>query len=175
MRLRSLIAVIAACGATSCGAVTEPSRIDVVLETEASVIQARQDTSIQIASGRPIVWLSMTVPLTIRNAGDRTIYFRPCGAKVLEQRQGDGTWHRAWSPICPAILSPPDSVVAGSEWRGDLRVMGARSGPGGPPFDAESVAGTYRIVLHATTSAAGLPVGSIEELRVSSRPFRVQQ
>lgn len=94
--------------------------------------------------------LRVDIPYTFENRTGRRVFLVNCNStfNILLQREQDGEWKNAWSPLLPSCLSPPIVIEANATFADILRVWGAPpdSTNWGPNFDVADPSGVYRIV-----------------------------
>ena len=96
------------------------------------------------------VGLRVEIPYTFTNrTGDR-VYLVNCNGSfsIHLEREQDGEWKHAWSPVHNLCLSPPIVVEPNGTFSDTLNVWGAPpdSLHIGPSFDVADPSGVYRIV-----------------------------
>jgi len=160
MSLRGWTAFLAAAGwaATGCSSTTEPHVVRATVTVQQITV-----TATRLVAGT-VTWVNFTVPAAIRNDGGTALTFYYC-ASSIEGRVG-AEWSTVWSPIC-ALGSARTVEIAPGETRSITVDVGAAvAGPGGPTWERDAVAGTYRL-------AVGLVTPGLNGLipRLTSNPF----
>ncbi len=125
---------------------------------------------------------TLSIVATYTNDTDQVVFIEPCGggAPFSLQKQVDGQWQLAYSPICPMILVPPLEIAAGESYTDTLEIREPREANVAPSFSVAPIAGTYRLVysIYGTwtgdTPGAGLGEQLSEERRVSNE-FEVRE
>ena len=110
------------------------------------------------------------IPYTFTNRTGRTVYLANCngGFGLHLDRDDNGTWRTAWSPVLLLCLSPPIVIGRHARFTDTLCVQGARPGTDvRPEFDLDDPSGTYRIVWDAAYSSSGPDIPL--EARISNR------
>jgi hypothetical protein len=93
--------------------------------------------------------LHARIPYVFTNRTGGTVSITNCrGLFALHlEREANGSWHPAWSPVLLGCLSAAIVIENNAEYRDTVDVWGAP--PGGnsyPQFDKQDPTGTYRIV-----------------------------
>ena len=94
--------------------------------------------------------IEVDIVTTFTNHTNDTVRLHPCGqsqpAFTLE-KWVDGAWQPAYNQVCPAILNlNPPSVAPHSARTDTARVRAMTGASAAPRFEAEPIAGTYRVV-----------------------------
>ena len=94
--------------------------------------------------------IEVDIVTTFTNRTSDTIRLHPCGTSqpsfVLE-KWTDGAWKPAYSQACPAMLMlDPPKVAPGASRTDTARVRGMLAPNTMPRFEAEPIAGSYRVV-----------------------------
>lgn len=152
----------------ACYATTGLSDDERLLQTESFVYDLQPDW----------IGLRTEIPYTFINRTGRTIYLVNCNgvfSRYLE-RENEGEWKIAWSPLIPSCLSSPIAIEENAVFHDTLHVWGAPpdSVNQGPNFDLADPTGVYRIVWGTgltSFDAYAQPFGPLIKLdwRVSNR------
>ena len=97
-----------------------------------------------------------SIPYTFTNRTGGPVYLLNCrgGFGLHLERQEEGDWAPAWSPVLLACLSPPIVIDEAEVWVDTVEVVaGLPDGNLWPRFDVADPAGTYRIVWGAAFSS----------------------
>ena len=165
--------VSATVGWLGCDTATGLSDDERFIQTESLVYELQPDW----------IGLRTEIPYTFTNRTGRTIYLVNCrGAFSIHlERQDEGAWKAAWSPVIPACLSPPIAIEKNTVFHDTLHVWGAPpdSSHYAPNFDLDDPSGVYRIVWGTgltSFDANAYPFGPLITLdwRVSNR-FTLQR
>jgi hypothetical protein len=94
--------------------------------------------------------IEVDIVTTFTNHTNDTVRLHPCGqsqpAFTLE-KWVDGAWRPAYTQMCPAMLNlNPPSVAPHASRTDTARVRGMLAANAAPRFEADPIAGTYRIV-----------------------------
>jgi hypothetical protein len=94
--------------------------------------------------------IEVDIVTTFTNHTNDTVRLHPCGqsqpAFTLE-KWVEGAWRPAYNQVCPAMLNLDPPAVAPHAARTDTaRVRAMTAANAAPRFEAEPVAGTYRVV-----------------------------
>jgi hypothetical protein len=94
--------------------------------------------------------IEVDIVTTFTNRTGDTVRLHPCGTSqptfVLE-KWTDGAWKPAYSQACPAMLMlDPPKVAPGASRTDTARVRGMLAPNTMPRFEAEPIAGSYRVV-----------------------------
>lgn len=92
-----------------------------------------------------VTWARFQIPTTITNTGTTALRFHGCFGFAVEEAVVNG--QTVWRPVCTLIGGGGEVVQPGATREWIVEVGAALSGPGGPVWGAESLAGTYRLRL----------------------------
>jgi hypothetical protein len=127
-KLSALVLVPVMAGSTACEESTGPRPLPsgVEIDPVASVFPVEQ------FNGRKTVTLSAVV----RNDSDRTVYYAYCTQRIA--RRAVRVWVPFYSPVCAAILVPPEPIVPGATKEFSLTAMEQLDGSGFPFTDTNA-------------------------------------
>lgn len=134
--MRSLRGLLALGTAAACGGPTQPT-VQATVEVRVDAVTAAVQ-QYGVAS-----WLTFDLPITITNAGHDPVSVVECAHSVEEPALSG--WRTVWRPVC-ALNTEPDMVIPAGEARAvTFRIGGSLSGSVSPRWEADAVAGTYRL------------------------------
>lgn len=143
---------------TACTDASAPTTARAAVEVEGSAL----DVTVGSTQGteRVVEWMRVTLPVAIHNTGAAVLHYDVC-ALGIEAQAGDD-WEPVWYPICNLDMRLPEIILPGETLRFSMEVWAALDGPAGPRWRRDEVEGTYRLLAHLATPAAGsmLTVGS---------------
>jgi hypothetical protein len=95
--------------------------------------------------------LELDIVTTFTNRTSDTVRLHPCGStsqpSFALEKWVDGAWTPAYSQACPAILMlDPPKVAPGASRTDTARVRAMLAANAMPRFEADPVAGSYRVV-----------------------------
>lgn len=94
--------------------------------------------------------IEVDIVTTFTNHLNDTVRLHPCGQSQPSftlDKWVDGAWRPAYNQVCPAILNlNPPSVTPHAARTDTVRVRGMLAANAAPRFEAEPIAGTYRVV-----------------------------
>ncbi len=160
-------------GLLGCDAATGIRDDERLLQTESLVYELQPDW----------IGLRTEIPYTFTNRTGRTIYLVNCNGVFSAhlERENEGEWKIAWSPVIPLCLSSPIVIDQNTVFHDTLHIWGAPpdSIHHGPNFDLADPSGVYRIVWSTgltSFDANAQPFGPMIKLdwRVSNR-FTLQR
>lgn len=138
--------ILVSCDPMTTGEFTLDMQDGGFLQTDTTHYQAELQTgSLQV--------VTFDIPFTITNAKDEPIYMVGCKQAPAPdlQKNVNGEWVTAYSPIHLMCLSPPFIVEPFETFHDTLRVYGALPGQNtAPTFDTD-IDGTYRLVQNLHT------------------------
>ena len=132
--------------------------------------------------------LAVSIVVTLANETSDSLFLSTCGANHPAwgmERLDDAEYTVALRPACPMIATPPLVVAPGSSRTDTLAIRAGLRREGGtaisaPTFEADSVAGSYRIVYEifengwevtaAPDPASRLPLDARSSNRFTLRP-----
>ena len=127
--------------------------------------------------------IELDIVTTFTNRTSDTVRLHPCGSSsqpafVLE-KWTDGAWKPAFSQACPAILMlDPPKVAPGASRTDTARVRAMLAPNTMPRFEAEPIAGSYRVVYAQAYGSWRPNEGAGELLPVEQRvsnTFRIEE
>jgi hypothetical protein len=104
-------------------------------------VRVPDELTAEIVPAGAVTWARFRIPTTITNTGATALRFHHCSFSI----EAAAEERTVWSPVCLLVAGGEQEIPPGvtREWIVD--VGAAISGPGGPDWDAESLAGTYRL------------------------------
>ena len=125
--------------------------------------------------------IELDIVATFANRTADTVYLHPCGTShpsFFLEKWVNGTWERAFSPACPAILMvDPPRVAPGASRTDTARVRASTAANTFPRFEIDSAGGYFRLVYAQAYGSWRSTQGSGELLpreRRTSAAFRVE-
>jgi hypothetical protein len=100
-------------------------------------------------------WIRFTVPVAVRNDGVAPLEIDACAWGIDTPNAAANGWRNAWTPICTLASGSGVEIQPGQTGQFLVDVGACLSGPCGPGWGGDQVAGTYRMRAALFSAAQG--------------------